>query len=73
VYATAGAFRRALEDRLKPIAQAEKVDVSRLRRQVAFDRLLARLFQTDPPPWVLKGGYALGNDWRAAGDFTPKI
>ena len=59
IYATAGAFRRALEDRLKRIAQEEKVDVNRLRRQVAFDRLLARLFQPDQPPWVLKGGYAL--------------
>jgi hypothetical protein len=59
VYATAGAFRRALEDRLKRIAQEEKVDVNRLRRQVAFDRLLARLFQPDQAPWVLKGGYAL--------------
>ena len=59
IYATAGAFRRALEDRLKRIAQEEEVDVNRLRRQVAFDRLLARLFQPDQPPWVLKGGYAL--------------
>jgi hypothetical protein len=59
VYATAGAFRRALEDRLKRIAHEEKVDVNRLRRQVAFDRLLARLFLTDQPTWVLKGGYAL--------------
>jgi Nucleotidyl transferase AbiEii toxin, Type IV TA system len=33
-----------------------------LRRQVAFDRLLARLFQVGDPkelPWVLKGGYAM--------------
>src|ERR1017187_2418188 len=59
VYATAGAFRRALENRLKRIAHEEKVDVNRLRRQVAFDRLLARLFLPDQAPWVLKGGYAL--------------
>jgi len=59
IYATAGAFRRALEDRLKRIAQEEKVDVNRLRRQVAFDRHLAKLLQPDQQPWVLKGGYAL--------------
>lgn len=59
VYGTAGAFRRALEDHLRRIAHEEKVDVSRLRRQVAFDRLLARLFLPDKPPWALKGGYAL--------------
>jgi hypothetical protein len=61
-YATAAAFRRALEDRLKDIAGKEGVDLQRLRRQVAFDRLLARLFQVGPPlalPWVLKGGYAM--------------
>jgi len=59
VYATAVAFRKALEDRLKRIAHEERVDMSRLRRQVAFDRLLARLFLPDHAPWVLKGGYAL--------------
>jgi hypothetical protein len=58
-YTAAGAFRKALEDRLKRIAHEEKVDVKRLRRQVAFDRLLARLFLPDQPSWVLKGGYAL--------------
>jgi hypothetical protein len=59
VYSTAGAFRKALEDRIKRIAHEEKVDVNRLRRQVAFDRLLARLFLPDEASWVLKGGYAL--------------
>jgi hypothetical protein len=60
-YATAAAFRRALEDRLQDIAGKESVDLQRLR-QVAFDRLLARLFQPGQPlapPWVLKGGYAM--------------
>jgi hypothetical protein len=59
IYATASAFRTALEERLKRIAHEEKVDVNRLRRQVAFDRLLARLFLPDQPAWLLKGGYAL--------------
>jgi hypothetical protein len=44
-YATGAAFRRALEDRLQAIASKEGVDLQRLRRQVAFDRLLARLFE----------------------------
>lgn len=57
-YATATAFRRALEDRLQQWSVAENLDIQRLRRQVAFDRLLARLFQADNPPWLLKGGYA---------------
>src|SRR5260370_35395638 len=58
-YATPGAFRRALEERLKSMSQTEQIDINRLRRQVSFDRLLARLFQEDPAPWVLKGGYAV--------------
>jgi len=68
-YATAAAFRRALEDRLQDIAGKESVDLQRLRRQVAFDRLLARLFQTALPralPWVLKGGYAMELRIKAA-------
>ena len=68
-YATATAFRRALEDRLKDIAGKESVDLQRLRRQVAFDRLLARLFQAAQPralPWVLKGGYAMELRIKAA-------
>ena len=59
-YATAASFRRALEDRLQAIAKKEGVDLQRLRRQVAFDRWLTRLFQAEDPnqlPWVLKGGY----------------
>ena len=68
-YATAAAFRRALEDRLQDIARKESVDLQRLRRQVAFDRLLARLFQAAQPgalPWVLKGGYAMELRIKAA-------
>lgn len=58
-YATAAAFRRALEDRLNRTSKAEGVDLQRMRRQVAFDRLLVRLFAAEHPPWRLKGGYAL--------------
>jgi hypothetical protein len=65
-YATAGAFRRALEERLKRISRAEPMDINRLRRQVSFDRLLARLFQVQPAPWALKGGYALELRFKAA-------
>jgi hypothetical protein len=68
-YATGAAFRRALEDRLQDIAGKEGVDLQRLRRKVAFDRLLARLFQATQPralPWVLKGGYAMELRIKAA-------
>jgi hypothetical protein len=65
-YATAGAFRRALEERLKRVSLTDQVDPNRLRRQVSFDRLLARLFREESAPWVLKGGYALELRFKAA-------
>jgi hypothetical protein len=65
-YATAGAFRRALEERLKSMSKTEQIDINRLRRQISFDRLLARLFREDPAPWVLKGGYALELRFKSA-------
>jgi len=58
-YASAAAFRVALEERLKRLAQAESLDFQRVRRQAAFDRLLCRLFANPNAPWLLKGGYAM--------------
>lgn len=58
-YATAGAFRQALEERLKTISREERTDFQRLCRQVAFDRFLARLARVENPDWILKGGYAM--------------
>jgi hypothetical protein len=65
-YSTSGAFRRALEERLKRTSLSDQIDLNRLRRQVSIDRLLARLFREEPAPWVLKGGYALELRFRAA-------
>jgi hypothetical protein len=68
-YKTAGAFRTALETRLQMRAQQERTDLQRLRRQVAFDRFLARLFPQESKgthPWVLKGGYAMELRIRSA-------
>ena len=58
-YSTAFAFRRALEDRLKVKSQEQGTDFQRVRRSVAFDRLLCRLFVPGGEPWLLKGGYAM--------------
>jgi len=60
-YQSSSDFRKALEDRLKNISANQNIPLDRLRRQTAFDRLLARLFyrKKSPPPWLLKGGYAL--------------
>jgi hypothetical protein len=39
-YVSGAAFRVAPEDRLKRIARDESLDLQRVRRQAAFDRLL---------------------------------
>ena len=76
-YQSASAFRRALEDRLRNFQNNEKADIARLRKQIAFDRLLARLFDAPDPQWILKGGYALelrlGNIARATKDIDFSI
>ena len=46
-YGTAQAFRQALETRLMTQAKATGVDLGRLRRQVAFELLLARLAEVE--------------------------
>ncbi|MBI3971553.1 MAG: nucleotidyl transferase AbiEii/AbiGii toxin family protein [Chloroflexi bacterium] len=61
-YATAAAFRRALEARLLEHARTTGLPLVRLRRMVVFERLLARQLTVAPDRWVLKGGLAL--DYR---------
>jgi hypothetical protein len=58
-YKSPGAFRQALEERLRTISSREGTDFQRLSRQVAFDRFLARLFSAPTRDWILKGGYAM--------------
>ena len=52
-------MRVALEDRLNRMAKDNSADIMRLRRHVAFDRLLARLFSGHTKDLIVKGGYAL--------------
>ncbi len=58
-YATGADFRRALETRLRTLSQRESAPLVRLRKLVAFDRLLARLLYAESEAWVLKGGLAI--------------
>jgi len=58
-YATAGAFRTALERRLLTHANETNIPLVRLRKLVVFDRLMARLMAVAPDRWVLKGAVAL--------------
>ncbi len=58
-YATAAAFRQALDDRLKTEASRTGLPLTRLRKQVAFELFLRRLVAVAPNRWVLKGALAL--------------
>lgn len=58
-YTTATAFRMALEERLNNFSKSNKLDIQMLRRKVAFDRLLTRLFKVCPEHLFLKGGYSM--------------
>jgi len=58
-YASAEAFRSALDQRLKNQAAETGTAPARLRKSVAFDRFLARLAQVASGRWVLKGALAL--------------
>ena len=57
-YATPAAFRRALTDRLKRAAKDGRWSLQQLQRQVAYDRLIERLYFVDDG-WIVKGATAL--------------
>ena len=57
-YATPAAFRRALTDRLQAAAKDRPWSLQQLQRQVAYDRLIERLYLIDDG-WIVKGATAL--------------
>ena len=58
-YKAAKDFKKALKAKLQEISIKDGVNVQRLQRRMAFDRLLCRLFSDPKAPWILKGGHAL--------------
>ena len=58
-YATAAAFRQALDDRLKTEAVKTGLGIARLRKRVACELFLRRLVAVAPNRWILKGALAL--------------
>lgn len=57
-YSSPMAFRRALTDKLKALAETSRWNLPQLQRQMAYDRLLERLYLVDDG-WVVKGATAL--------------
>jgi hypothetical protein len=58
-YQSADAFKKALEAQLRARAAERNVPFSTLQLKFTIERLLARLFFREAPPWLLKGGFAL--------------
>jgi hypothetical protein len=57
-YGSPAAFRRALTDKLRTAANTSKWSLPQLQRQMAYDRLLERLYLFDEG-WIVKGATAL--------------
>lgn len=57
-YGSPKAFRRALTDRLTALSEKSRWELPQLQRQIAYDRLLARLYLVDRG-WIVKGATAL--------------
>ena len=57
-YETPAAFRRALTDKLRALADDGPWELPHLQRQIAYDRLLERLYLVDDG-WIVKGATAL--------------
>lgn len=58
-YTSGQAFRQALEVRLLKMSREQDISIVRLRKQVAFERFVARLTTCHDKAWVLKGGLAM--------------
>ena len=58
-YKTPYDLRQAIAHQLRVLSKGRGISVEHLRRHLAFERLLARLFKEPKPDWVLKGGYAM--------------
>jgi len=69
-YSTSTAFRTALEARIRNHPPDHQ---SRIRKEIVFDRVLARLIERDSDVWIVKGGFALdvrfGNEARSTKDL----
>lgn len=57
-YGSPASFRQALTDKLKALAATSRWALPQLQRQMAYDRILERLYLVDDS-WIVKGATAL--------------
>ena len=73
IFGSPAAFKASLEDRLKRVAAERALPLNALRLKLVIERLLARLFLAQEPPWLLKGGYAMELRYRPRARTTRDI
>jgi len=72
-YNNPDAFRQALQARLRTAASERGLSVQDLQLKLLIERLLARLFHHDDPPWILKGGFAMELRYRPHARTTKDV
>jgi hypothetical protein len=72
-YENPAAFRQALTDRLRADSARGALPTESLRTKLVIERLLARLFHREDPPWLLKGGYAFELRFRPKARTTRDV
>ena len=72
-FGSAAAFKASLEAHLRKHAEAAGVPFSTLQIKFVMERLLARLFHDESPPWLLKGGFAMDLRFRPQARTTKDI
>ncbi len=72
-YTDPNSFRQALQDRLRSAAIARARPAQELFLKIVIERLLARLFASPNPPWLLKGGLAMDMRFRPRARTTRDV
>src|SRR5438270_10214600 len=72
-FESATAFKTALEARLRKKSQEQGMPFSTLQLKFVIERLLARLFRDERPPWLLKGGFAMDLRFRPQARTTKDV
>lgn len=65
-FGDAEAFRSSLEQRIGTVARESGMPHDRLRKDIAFQRLIARFVAAGDERWAIKGGVALL--WRVGSE-----
>jgi hypothetical protein len=72
-FGSAAAFKASLEAHLRKKAAERKTPLSTLQLKLVIERLLARLFFSPDPPWLLKGGFAMELRFRPQARTTKDV